>query len=237
MDTVPWDGNIRWTIKGCSIFEDQQDEADAFSYRPNLLTRQPVSDLWIFQYGLRYIPAEAEPNIFRTVRIEKLASNVRLSQILPLVPGWIYSASLCNTSLITGYNTAIVVFVLEKDALDFVQKSKEGLRLGFCVASVALIHTPTYPMTTEMSQLIHEKGYTRCLVISNFRRSLRGEIHRVLRRNAYYNYIESVEEGQVVGDVYVRFYSIKKAAAAYDLFQGHPSFERCSIKFLRKAAE
>lgn len=237
MDTVPWDGNIRWAIKGCSIFEDQQDEADAFSYRPNLLTRQPVSDLWIFQYGLRYIPAGTEPNIFRTVRIEKLASNVTLSQVLPSVRGEIYSASLCNTSPVTGYNTAIVVFVLEKDTLDFVQKSKEGLPLGFCVASVALIHTPTYPVTTEMSQLIHQKGYTRCLVISNLRRSLREEIYRVLKRSAYCNYIESVEEGQVVGDVYVRFYSIKMAAAAYDLFHGHPSFERCSIKFLKKAAE
>ncbi|KAF7114490.1 hypothetical protein CNMCM5793_008794 [Aspergillus hiratsukae] len=236
MDTVPWDGNIRWAIKGCSIFQNQQDEADAFSYCPNLLTRQPVSDLWIFQYGLRYIPAGGEPNIFRTVRIEKLTSNMTLSQILPSVPGEIYSASLCNTSPITGYNTVIVVFMLEKDALNFVQTSKEGLPLGFCVASVTLIHTPTYPMTTEMSQLIHEKGYTRCLVISNLRGSLRGIIHRELRRSGYYKYIERVGEGQG-GDVYVRFYSIKIAAAAYDLIQGDPSFERCSIKFLRKAAE
>lgn len=234
MDTVPWDGNIRWAIKGCSIFENQQEEADAFSYRPNLLSRQPVSDLWIFQYGLRYIPAGRESNVFRTVRIEKLASNVTLSQVLPSVPGEIYSASLCNTGPITGYNTAIVVFVLEKDALDFVQKSKEGLPLGFCVASVALVHTPTYPMTSQINQFIFHQGYTRSLVISNLRRSLREEIYRVLKRSAYYNYIESVEEGQVVGDIYVRFYSVKMAAAAYDLFQGHPSFERCSIKFLKK---
>jgi hypothetical protein len=160
-----------------------------------------------------------------------------LGQVLPSIPGEIYSASLCNTSPITGYNTAIVTFVLEKDALDFVQKSKEGLPLGFCVASVALIHTPTFPMTTKMSRLIHQKGYTRCLVISNLRRSLKEEICRVLKRSAYYNYIESVEEGQVVGDVYVRFYSIKMAAAAYDIFQGHPSFDRSSIKFLKKATE
>jgi hypothetical protein len=237
MDTVPWDGNIRWAIKGCSIFENQQEEADAFSYRPNLLSRQSVSDLWIFQYGLRYIPAGRESNVFRTVRIEKLASNVTLSQVLPSVPGEIYSASLCNTSPITGYNTALIVFVFEKDALDFVRKSKEGLPLGFCVANVALVHTPTYPMTSQMSQYTFHQGYTRCLVISNLRRSLREEIYRVLKRSAYYNYIESVEEGQVVGDIYVRFYSVTMAAAAYDLFQGHPSFERCSIKFLRKAAD
>ncbi|KAF7178468.1 hypothetical protein CNMCM7691_007164 [Aspergillus felis] len=237
MDTIPWDGNIRWAIKGCSIFENQQEEADAFYYRPNLLSRQPVSDLWIFQYGLRYIPAGRESNVFRTVRIEKLASNMTLSKVLPSVSGEIYSASLCTTSPITGYNTAIIVFVLEKDALDFLRKSKEGLPLGFCVANVALVHTPTYPMTSQMSHNIFHQGYTRCLVISNLRRSLKEEIYRVLKRSAYYNYIESVEEGQVVGDIYVRFYSIKMAAAAYDLFQGHPSFERCSIKFLRKAAE
>ncbi|GFF82739.1 conserved hypothetical protein [Aspergillus udagawae] len=237
MDTVPWEGNIRWAIKGCSIFENQQEEADAFSYRPNLLSRQSVSDLWIFQYGLRYIPAGRESNVFRTVRIEKLASNVTLSQVLPSVPGEIYSASLCNTSPITRYNTSIIVFVFERDALDFVRKSKEGLPLGFCVANVALVHTPTYPMTSQMSQYTFHQGYTRCLVISNLRRSLREEIYRVLKRSAYYNYIESVEEGQVVGDIYVRFYSITMAAAAYDLFQGHPSFERCSIRFLRKAAE
>ncbi|GFG22661.1 uncharacterized transporter C1002.16c [Aspergillus udagawae] len=180
MDTVPWDGNIRWAIKGCSIFENQQEEADAFSYRPNLLSRQSVSDLWIFQYGLRYIPAGRESNVFRTVRIEKLASNVTLSQVLPSVPGEIYSASLCNTSPITGYNTSIIVFVFERDALDFVRKSKEGLPLGFCVANVALVHTPTYPMTSQMSQYTFHQGYTRCLVISNLRRSLREEIYRVL---------------------------------------------------------
>ncbi|KAH3335001.1 hypothetical protein KXW81_003999 [Aspergillus fumigatus] len=237
MNTGPWDGNIHWAIKGYSIFESQQEEAAAFSYRPNLLSRQPISDLWIFQYGLRYIPDGRESNVFRTVRIERLASNVTLNQVLPSVPGEIYSASLCNTSPITGYNTAIVVFVLEKDALDFVQKSKEGLPLGFCVASVFLVNTPTYPMTFQMSQFIFHQGYTRCLVISHLRRSLRGEIHRVLKRSAYYNYIESVEEGPVVGDIYVRFYSVKMAAEAYDLFQGHQSFERCSTKFLKKAAE
>lgn len=231
--TVPWDGQLRWAIKGCSVFDDQEEEADALYYPNNLLSRVLLSNRLVFQYGLRYIPSMTETNVYRTVMIENLPANISLNQVLLNVSGEVYSSRLFDTRAITGYNTAIVVFLLESEARNFVKKSEEGLHVGSALAKVALVNTPTYPMPAEMDNLVN-KGYSRCLVVSDVSTTTQKDICGVLKRSAYHSYIERVKAGPSAGQVTIRFHCIKSAAAVLSLLQGHPSFRKCSVSFMKE---
>lgn len=231
---VSWDGHIRWAIKGCSVFDDQKDEAGALLYPQNFLSRQPLSSRWVFQYGLRYIPTIDEANAYRTVRIEKLPEDISLDQVLSVTPGEVYSSRLFDTTAITGYNTVIVVFLFEHDARSLVQSASGGLRVGSSSAKVTLVGTPTYPMPPEMDQLI-QRGHTRCLVVSNMSDSNQADLAQVLQRSAYRSYVERIEEGPSERDVSIRFHCIKSASAACSLLQGHPIFRKCHVSFLKKS--
>ncbi|KAI2818649.1 hypothetical protein CBS115989_4911 [Aspergillus niger] len=229
---VPWDGTIRWALAGCSVFENTDEELDALLYRPNIVSKGSPAELWMFQFGLRYIPAESDRDVYRAVTIEKLPSDVTLQQLLPLVHGEIYSAHLLDTVSITGSNTAFIAFVTQADTFDFLETSGGSLALGATQAKVTLVSTPTYPMTAGMARLVFEEGHTRCVCISGVRDTLKAEIRRVLGRSPYLDYLERIEDGQALGEVYVRFHSIKVATAAYGLLKSHPSFHEFKFRFL-----
>lgn len=230
---VPWDGKIKWAIKTSSIFNNWKEELSASSYRPNLISRQHLSDMWIFQYGIRYIPREGDTNSYRTVKIEELPLNTTMDEILPKIRGRIYSARLLNTSQITGYHTAIVIFILQSDALRFLQHaSKSGLWVGHTKVKVSLVNTPTYPMSVEQERLIFEEGHTRCVSISNLRESLLVDLYNVLYDSVCHNYMECIEEGYR-NDICIRFHSIPMATMAFKLIESNPKFRACRVAFIR----
>ncbi|GKZ43051.1 hypothetical protein AbraIFM66951_003416 [Aspergillus brasiliensis] len=231
-ELVPWDGTIRWALKGCSVFENTDEELDALLYRPNIVSKGSPAELWMFQFGLRYIPAGQDRDVYRAVTIEKIPSNVTLQQVLPLIPGNIYSAHLLDTASITGSSTAFITFATQADTYDFLETSGGSLVLGATQAKVTLVPTPTYPMAAEMARLVFEEGYTRCVCISGVRDTLQAEVRRVLSRSPHIDYLERIEDGQVFGEVYARFHSIKAAIAAYGLLKSHPSFNGCKLRFL-----
>lgn len=233
--TIPWDGQLCWTIKGCSVFDDQEEEADVLYYPNNLLSRVPLSNRLVFQYGLRYIPSMTETNIYRTVTIENLPVNISLSQVLSNVPGEVYSSHLFDTRAITGYNTVIVVFLSESEARSFVKKSEEGLHVGSALAKVALVNTPTYPMPADMDNNLVNKGHSRCLVVSDVSATIQKDICGVLNRSANHSYIERVKAGPSADQVTIRFHCIKSAAAMLPLLQRHPSFRKCSFSFMNES--
>ncbi|PWY86931.1 hypothetical protein BO70DRAFT_333596 [Aspergillus heteromorphus CBS 117.55] len=235
--TVRWDGKLRWAMKGCSVFDNPDEEIDAFLYRPNVVAKESLSELWVFQYGLRYIPAKDEKDVYRTVKIEKLPSDVTMKQILPLIHGEIYSAHLLDTVPILGYKTALVTFVRQADCLSFAESSGGKLDMGPAQAEATLVQTPTYPMSAEMTRSVLDKGRTRCICICGLRETMKGEVHRILARSAHLNYVECIEDGQVVGEVYVRFHSIKVAIAVHKLLEGHPSLGGCKFRFLKARQE
>src|SRR5699024_6829517 len=156
------------------------------------------------------IPSNEETNIYRTVRIEGLSADATVSHVLSGLPGEIYSSQLFNSAAITGYNTVIVVFVQERDARSLVQRAGRGLQVGSSLAKVTLVNTPTYPMPTEMEELI-KKGYSRCLVVSNVSEASQTSLSRILQRSACYPYIERVDAGGATDLVSVQFHSIKSA--------------------------
>ncbi|KAJ0422183.1 hypothetical protein BJY00DRAFT_311246 [Aspergillus carlsbadensis] len=225
-----WDGKISWALKGASIFDNIDEEYGAFGNKSNMLTRQPYADLWVFQYGLRYIPSVLDHDVYRTVRIDELPRDIKINEILPLVKGEIYEARFAITTAITGYNTAMITFVTEKDAVEFLA-SPDSRRLP---GKVVPVHTPTYPITADMGSLIKESGYTRFLGVFQYRQSLKQEVTRVLTR-AHHDFspqLESISDGPAHGEVAIKMLSIKAAATVFDLLNGHPALSRCQFRFL-----
>ena len=215
------------------MFDDADEELDALRRRPGFQS-QRSSDLWIFQYGLRYVPGAGDPDLYRTVKIEPLPVKTTIAQILTKVRGDVYSACLCNTSTITGSLTAIIIFVLQQDAIEFVYSNKSGLRIESTVAKPSLVHTPTYPMSAEMTSLIFEDGNTRCISISQASKDQVKLLNGVLDSSICRQYVESQEEES--DKVYIRFHSIKMASVAYSILIHHPGLGGCQINFHRMSS-
>lgn len=229
---LPWDGTIDWSVKGPSVFDDTEEELDAATLRPGFHS-QRSSDLWIFQYGLRYIPGAGDLNLYRTVKVEQLPGTATVAQVLAKVHGEVYSACLSDTSAITGWYTAVVVFVSQRDALEFVFSNVSGLRIEGTVAKPSLVCTPTYPMSAEMRKLIAIRGHTRCIAISHITGHQVVLLNKVLDQSACRLYVESRDEA--AGTFYIRFHTIKMASMAYALLNGHPHLAGCEISFYKRS--
>ncbi|KAL4802815.1 hypothetical protein BDV18DRAFT_163775 [Aspergillus unguis] len=231
----PWDGNINWALKGSSIFNDADEELNAFYSLVNMLGHQPYTELWIFQYGLRYIPSVSDNEVYRTIRIEELPKEVQLNQILPLIAGEIYCARLTDTSTITGHNTALITFVTQEDAINFVS-AVAAKKIAEPLGKVVPVHTPTYPIPADTERLILDEGYTRTIGIFHSRPTLRMEIARALG-NPHQSHIlqlESINDGPGIGEVSIRMLSVKAAAAAFEWLRRNPALSKCQFRFLKQ---
>ncbi|KAL4929190.1 fungal specific transcription factor domain-containing protein [Aspergillus undulatus] len=231
-----WDGKMSWALKGSSVFDGAEEELDAFHTRSNMLVaRQPYFELWVFQYGLRYIPSISDRDVYRTIRIDELPPDRSLSQILPLVVGEIYSARLADTSAITGYNTAMIIFVTQEEALKFVVGVKTKVYpLPF--GKLVPVHTPTYPIPADTERLIKRDGYTRTIGIFHTKPTLKMELTRVLT-NPYLKYamqLEGIEDGPAHGEVDVKMISVKGAAMVFEWLRKHPTLGQCQFRFLKQ---
>ncbi|KAJ9223413.1 hypothetical protein DTO271D3_4153 [Paecilomyces variotii] len=228
---VPWDGKISWAFESSSIFDNPEEETDAAAVRYAFFGGRTASKLWLFQYGIRYIPGSEEKNAFRTVKVENLPLDIDMNTLLSQVCGGeIVVARLLNTSSITGHHTALVTFVQQRQAEAFVDyASKYGLSFGKDNVSVKMLETPTYPMSAEMEGLILDEGYTRCVVIRDFEEDLYEELVSLVIGSVCGNEIEEIKpEGN---SVTIQFHSIKMAAVAFGLIRGRRSFSGCRLDF------
>ena len=184
------------------------------------------------------MPAVGNDNAYRTVKIEIPSSVVTINRILSEIRSIeIYSIRLLNTIELTGSNTAIITFIRQTDAILFLKSTESGLRIGNYKAKVLPVNTPTYPIPPEISRRIYREGHTRCLMVSNRRKSLKSELQRILQKSACSDYIEGIEEGCFAGEVYVRFYNIKMAALGFEILKRHPDFgfRACQFRFQKSA--
>ncbi|PYH77510.1 hypothetical protein BO82DRAFT_344733 [Aspergillus uvarum CBS 121591] len=231
---VPWDGKINWALNGTTVFKDSDEERRARVNLSNTFNRESHSKLWVFQFGLRYMPADFEHNVYRAIKVDSLPAGAGLSQILAQIPGEILSARLLDTRPITGSKTALVTFVHQADALGFLHACAGILPLkAGPPARVAPIPTPSYPISADMEKLIYDKGYTRCIRITHLRESLKGDICRALSNAYLVPQIESIHDGPGPGESQLRFCSIKAAAAAYVLLRGQAKFDECQWEFIK----
>lgn len=229
---VPWDGKINWALKESSVFDSEKEEHEAC----NILSRHHnLSNMWFCQYGLRYIPqSDNNNNTYRTIKIEYLPLFTTVDVLLSKIRGGaIYSARLLNTSPITGHHTALVVFLLQRDALRFLERaSKMGFSIHHAKAKVSLVNTPTYPISREMERLIFREGHTRCISMTGMNELLVKKLSLVMQKCFCHYYVESTEDGYE-GQICIRFHSIKIATAVYELVRNNPRFRYCRVSFAR----
>ena len=127
-----------------------------------------------FKHNVVYVPSEKDNNILRTVHIGNLPTDIALREVLAKVRGGqVIHGVLLNTFKQTGAMSALLTFVKESAADDFVTYT--GIYpLTFddddekIDASVTLITTPTYPMSTALINKLNNHGSTRCLQLPNF---------------------------------------------------------------------
>ncbi|KAL4866098.1 hypothetical protein BDV12DRAFT_199536 [Aspergillus spectabilis] len=235
LKTVMWDGKISWALKGASIFDDADEEYSAFTSHSNMLIRQPYSDLWVYQYGLRYIPSRSDCDVYRTIRIDELPRQIHLNQVLPLIVGEIYCARLTDTSAITGFNTAMITFVTEEDAFKFLTAiANKSLTIPF--GKIVPVNTPTYPMPADTERLIKAEGFTRSLAVFHGKPSLKADVTRAVTHH-HYKYslqLENIVDGPTPGEVVIKMFSVKAAATVLDMLRGHPTLGNCQFRFLKQ---
>lgn len=231
----PWDGQIRWAFEGSSVFDNYREEIAACNLRGNVLPGISISDCWIFQYGLRYIPSKGE-NVYRTVRIEDLPNETSLKEVLAFVPGSIFSAELFDTTAITGYKTAIVVFIQERHARYLAHIAQDGLKIASALARVTLVNTPTYPISLEMQKWVN-KGRTRSLVLENVQASTKKDLTTLLNNSEVASCVEYIKTGPLYNHLTVNFYNVESALKACEVLQNKwnkPHLEKCRLGFLKE---
>lgn len=239
LTTAPWDGKIHWSLSTASVFDSPEEERGVASYRNsyNLISpRKTSSELWILQYGLRYSPSPAdEGNAFRTITIEDLPLSTTMDQVLEALRGGkVYSAHLLNTGFMTGYHTAIIVFLYQSHAEEVARcASESGFFVGGKRAKVSVLNTPTYPMSAEMERLIFEEGFTRCVALDNFdHETMTEKLYAVLKSSICWDYLECIEHGYDKKAICIRFHCIKAAAKAFELLRVHFHFRKCKVEFV-----
>ncbi|KAJ5675405.1 hypothetical protein N7462_008302 [Penicillium macrosclerotiorum] len=227
-----WMNWLQWAMNDSSIFADQEEEFQAALIGSNTFF-QGVRDNSFFQWGLRYVPDPSHDNVYRTVVINELPSAATLSQILPRIRGGpIYSASLLNTWAITGCPTAMVTFVHQKGAMNFLRRvAQEGFYIGFTAVEVRPVPTPTYLMSTATETEVTKIGRTRCLVVCSRRQKhLKKDIYEVLKESRCRDYVECFGERDLADEVTIRFHSIKMAAVACGILVNHEKLKGVWVK-------
>lgn len=211
-------GWLRWAIDRSGVFESQEEEVSAVQYATfRHALYKDVNENSFYQWGLRYLPTPGEDNIFRTVVIDKLPKTATLDRVLPQIRGGaVFSASLADTWTITGSLTALITFVHQNGAMNFLRLvGRDGFFVGMSCTRVRPVPTPTYVMAADIETQIARFGRTRCLVVSSRRlKELKKEVHRVLSKSRLRHYVECFGERDTAGEVTIRFHSVKMAWAA-----------------------
>jgi len=226
---------LRWAVSDSTVFANSEEELRAARYPGNLIGREGLKNNMFFQWGSRYIPSPDADNVYRAVVIEELPLHVTLDQILLRIHGGqIYSASLFDTTplTLTGSPTAMITFVNQDGALAFLRRvAREGFYVGFALARVRPVPTPTYLMSTTMEDFILRRGGTRCLVVKSRHPMIKKSLHSALAKSSFSTHVECFGDRDGEGVVTVRFHSIGMAMRAYeflssqDIFKGKVKFE------------
>lgn len=125
-----------------------------------------------FRYGIQYVPSETDSNYLRRIMISNLPKDIELRDVLARVRGGeVVCATLLDTEKLTGGLTAMIQFLHQVSAEEYLSYTKDH-PLSFDSsnkkAEVTLLKTPTWPLTTGYYPLILQRRQTRCLAIPLF---------------------------------------------------------------------
>ncbi|KAI9787941.1 MAG: hypothetical protein M1816_007341 [Peltula sp. TS41687] len=194
-----------------------------------------------YKYGIRYMPAEGTPNVFRTVMITNLPPNISMSDLLSRVRGGpLISATILDSHSIIGSMSARIVFFHESSATRYVEfHQQRGLDFSGQVAQVAKLATATWPLQEALRKAIQCHSYTRCLLIEEFPRwismhVLRSDLGIQSHPSNPRCPIEYVDFDDS-GALHLRFTSISAAVEAYEILsclKQSDRYEQVKISFL-----
>jgi hypothetical protein len=165
---------IRDILNGTDMIRSSVNERDAaiVSHRRHSSYNGGGDVVDFFRYGIRYVPPETTSSYVRRIIISNLPRNIDLRGVLARIRGGdIVSADLLDTEKLTGGMTAMVQFLHESSAQEYITYwHKHPIYFGPSdqKAEVTLVQTPTWPLTTGSHRSILERNQTRCLAIPAF---------------------------------------------------------------------
>ncbi|KAL8705720.1 MAG: hypothetical protein Q9201_001154 [Fulgogasparrea decipioides] len=223
----------RWPAQPFTVSSSERERAIYVHQRVAAGQEHAFPDL--FRYGIRFCPDPNESDIYRTVVVDNLPPDIVLSALLRHIKGGaLLDAKLLDTTNIDGHLTATIEFVHEYGARIFERRARQvPLLFAGVRARVALLPTPTWPMSLPTRMAVMEHGHTRCLEIHNLPYDISpSDLKRDLR--VYHampnsHRIESMEK-QADGVVKIRFTSVNFAGRAYGILTTHSRYRRCHIK-------
>ncbi|KIN03908.1 hypothetical protein OIDMADRAFT_143392 [Oidiodendron maius Zn] len=125
-----------------------------------------------FRYGIQYVPSEMDSNYLRGIMISNLPKDIELRDVLARVRGGeVVCATLLDTEKLTGGLTAMIQFLHQVSAEEYLSYTKDhpfSFSSSNEKAEVTLLKTPTWPLTTGHYPLILKQRQTRCLAIPLF---------------------------------------------------------------------
>ncbi|KAI9833488.1 MAG: hypothetical protein M1819_003646 [Sarea resinae] len=185
--------------------------------------------------GVRYLPFAHHPDVFRTVMMQKIPPGVALHDVLEKVRGGlVVSARLLSTEVICGTQTAMVTFLRESAALDYIDfATTNSITFAGSQAQISFAETATWPSTQCIRDGIEQHGHSRCLRIYDLPSKapvamLKKKLHPV----EYYgvHVIDHREDG-LSGDLEVRFSSVATSVLARAILKLTPAYCRSRINF------
>jgi hypothetical protein len=117
-----------------------------------------------FNFLLRYQPSPGDTDLYRTVLVSNLHSNVTLEILLNSEFGAkLFSVNLLDTCSITGSRSALVTFFTEAAAKNYLGISTRSPRAIFGQpVRVSMVKTPTWPIPSNL----RHPNLSRCLKIT-----------------------------------------------------------------------
>ncbi|KAL8780920.1 MAG: hypothetical protein Q9213_006231 [Squamulea squamosa] len=224
----------KWPVKLFAV-SPREREAAVFAHQRNA-SDQERRFPHIFKYGIRFRPDPKETDLYRTIAITQLPSNLTLSALLEQIRGAaVVDAKLLDTTSVDGHLTALIIFAHEFEAKSLENKARvDPLRFLGKFARVVLLPTPTWPTAPRLRAAIGDHQHTRCLEVHNFPLNIKpAELEYDLRVCRYMstNRIEAKRMRQD-GVLELRFNSIDFAGQAYAAFTRFERYKQCKVKYV-----
>lgn len=190
----------------------------------------------LFRYGVRFTPDSNESNVYRTIRISGLPSDITMMKLLEKVRGgMVLDAKLLDTMSITGDMTGLVTFLHEHAAMAYEEHAgKNVISFNGLSAKITLVRTPTWPISIKLRKAINDFGHTRCFKVHHFPRVIKPvalKMELAVCSVVDINGVESMSmsKDDVLG---LRFSSILFAGQASALFSCTPRYEGCVVQWI-----
>ncbi len=189
----------------------------------------------LFRYGVRFTPDSNESNVYRTVRISGLPSDITMMKLLEKVRGgMVLDVKLLDTKSITGDMTGLVIFLHEHAAMAYEEHAQQyPISFNGFVARIETVSTPTWPIPINQRKAIND-GTTRCFEVHNFPRTITPAMLRkelVVSHVVKFNAVESISMSSD-GVLGLRFSSVYFAGQASALFNCTRRYKGCVARFV-----